>query len=49
MLMHCAVLLSQYVVSQVTVLTMILLLILILILILTLWILILKPHANCIL
>jgi len=45
MLMHCAVLLPQCVVSQVTVLTMIL----ILILILQMWMLILKQHANFIL
>ena len=53
MLMHCAVLLSQCVGLQVSVLAMILLLILILwiliLWILILWILILEQHVSCIL
>ena len=51
MLMHCALLLSQYVVSRVLtmILSLILILILILIRILILWIMILMQHVSCIL
>ena len=51
MLMHCALLLSQYVVLRVLtmILSLILILILILIRILILWIMILMQHVSCIL